>query len=78
MATKPKRKIKRSTEPCYFDVRKIEPDYKDPEALGKFISGKARILPRITTGICQQHQRRLARAIKRARHLALLPYTPQV
>lgn len=73
-----KKKIKRSTEPCYFDVRGTEPDYKDTEVLGKFMSGKARILPRFTTGICQKHQRRLATAIKRARHLALLPFVPGV
>ncbi len=73
-----KKKIRRSTEPCLFDVRRTEPDYKDTETLMKFISGKARILPRYTTGICQKHQRRLAIAIKRARHLALLPFVPQV
>lgn len=78
MAPKPKRKIRRSTEPCFFDVRKTEPDYKDAETLGKFVSGKARILPRIMTGVCQKHQRRLSQAVKRARHLALLPYTPRV
>jgi small subunit ribosomal protein S18 len=73
-----KKKIKRSTEPCYFDVRGTEPDYKDSEALTKFISGKARILPRYMTGVCQKHQRRLAKAIKQARHLAILPYVPQI
>lgn len=73
-----KRKIRRSTEPCHFDVRKSEPDYKDIETLSKFMSSKARILPRIMTGICQKHQRKLSRAIKRARHLALLPYVSQV
>jgi small subunit ribosomal protein S18 len=73
-----KRKIKRSTDPCHFDVTGTEPDYKDIETLNRYLSGKARILPRYQTGICQKHQRRLATAIKRARHLGMLPFTPRV
>ena len=50
-------------------------DYKQAEALRRFISEDGRIRPRRQTGSCAKHQRELARAIKRARHLALLPFT---
>lgn len=50
-------------------------DYKDPDFLMKFIDDQGRILPRRVTGTSQKFQRRLTQAIKRARHLAILPYT---
>jgi len=62
--------------PCYFcqyNIREI--DFKDTELLRNFISGLAKIRARKRTGVCSKHQRRLAKAIKRARHLGLLPYT---
>lgn len=49
-------------------------DYKDPEYLLKFVSDQGRITPRRITGTSLKYQRRMAQAIKRARHLALLPY----
>jgi small subunit ribosomal protein S18 len=52
--------------------------YKQPEVLRKFISHQGMILPRAKSGLTQKEQRRLARAIKRARHLALLPFTQTV
>jgi len=62
--------------PCYFCQRNIkEIDFKETELLRKFISGLAKIRPKKRTGVCSSHQRKLARAIKRARHLGLLPYT---
>jgi len=51
-------------------------DYKDPVKLRRFISERAKIDPRRRTGTCAKHQRVMAIAIKRARHLALLPYVP--
>jgi len=51
-------------------------DYKDPVKLTRFISDRGKIEPRRRTGTCAKHQRALAVAIKRARHLALLPYVP--
>lgn len=69
-----KKKIRRSNKPCVFDVKKIEPDYKDLESLQIGLSPKMRMIGRFTTGVCQKHQKRLAMAIKRARHLALLPF----
>jgi len=52
-----------------------EIDFKDTELLAKFISGLAKIRARKRTGVCASHQRKLAKAIKRARYLGLLPYT---
>ena len=50
-------------------------DYKDAEMLKKFMSSNAKIYPRRKSGLCALHQRRVAIAIKRARFLALVPYT---
>ena len=61
---------------CQFCVDKVEHiDYKDTAKLRKYMSDRAKILPRRMTGTCAMHQRQLTEAIKRARHLALLPYT---
>ena len=50
-------------------------DYKDPETLKRYINEKGKILPRRMTGNCAKHQREIAREIKRARAIALLPYS---
>ena len=61
---------------CAFCVYKVESiDYKDVAKLRRFISERAKILPRRVTGTCARHQRELTVAIKRARHLALLPFS---
>jgi small subunit ribosomal protein S18 len=63
---------------CTFCVDKVRSiDYKDPGKLRRYLSDRARIEPRRKTGTCAKHQRWLAEALKRARHLALLPYTPE-
>lgn len=60
---------------CSFCVDKIDKvDYKDVARLRKCMSERAKILPRRVTGTCAGHQRQLTVAIKRARHLALLPF----
>lgn len=60
---------------CSFCVDKVESiDYKDIAKLRRYLSERAKILPRRVTGTCAHHQRELTIAIKRARHLALLPY----
>ena len=60
---------------CAFCVDKVECiDYKDAAKLRRYISERAKILPRRTTGTCAMHQRQLTEAIKRARQVALLPY----
>ena len=50
-------------------------DYKDADQLKKFINDKGKILPRSATGACAKHQRDITLAVKRARHIAILPYT---
>jgi len=61
---------------CYFCQRNLkEIDFKNTELLKKFISGLAKIRAKKRTGVCSGHQRKLARAIKRARYLGLLSYT---
>jgi small subunit ribosomal protein S18 len=61
---------------CYFCQRNIqEIDFKDTELLKRFISGLAKIRAKKRTGTCARHQRKLAKAIKRARHLGILPTT---
>ena len=87
----PKRKVKETKpartfrKPRYTPSRKVCTfcatkgsiiDYKDVEKLRGFISDRAKISPRRRTGTCARHQRVLSVAIKRARHLALLPYVP--
>jgi small subunit ribosomal protein S18 len=63
---------------CYFTVNKITHiDYKDIETLKKFISERGKILPRRVTGTSAKYQRALTVAIKRARTIALLPYTTE-
>ncbi len=60
--------------PCCFCQRNIkEIDFKNTELLKKFISGLAKIRAKKRTGTCSSHQRKLAKAIKRARNLGLLP-----
>lgn len=60
---------------CQFCVENVtEIDYKETAKLRKFISERAKILPKRVTGTCAKHQRDLAVAIKRARTMALLPY----
>lgn len=61
---------------CFFCVEKTEfIDYKDAQKLRRFTSDRAKILPRRVTGTCAFHQRELTTAIKRARHIAILPYS---
>lgn len=61
---------------CGFCVDKVENiDYKDIARLRRYMSERGKILPRRVTGTCARHQRELTVAIKRARYLALLPYT---
>ena len=66
---KPRRKV------CSFCVDKIEYiDYKDVNRLRRFVNERGKIMPRRMSGVCAEHQRALASAIKSARQVALLPY----
>ncbi len=69
---KPKKKI------CSYCVDKIESvDYKQFEKLKRFVTERGKVLPRRISGNCARHQRQLTRAIKRARIMALLPFTSE-
>jgi small subunit ribosomal protein S18 len=61
----------------YFYANDMVPDYKDVDTLRRFMTDRAKIRPRRQTGLTSKHQRLLARQIKRARHLALLPFTDE-
>ena len=67
---KPRKKV------CAFCVDKVDSiDYKDVAKLRRYVSDRAKILPRRITGTCAKHQRQLTESIKRARHVALLPFS---
>ena len=69
---KPKRKV------CSFCVEKVDfIDYKNVARIRRFVSDRGKILPRRQTGTCAKHQRGLTDSIKRARIIALLPYTAE-
>ena len=66
---------RRRKKVCLFCADKIDHiDYKDTVRLKKFVTERAKILPRRISGACAKHQRQLTIAIKRARHVALMPY----
>lgn len=70
-AYKPRKKKK----VCSFCAEKLaDIDYKDIARLKKFMSERSKILPRRITGNCAKHQRALTTAVKRSRHIALIPY----
>ncbi len=69
---RPRRKV------CQFCVDKVRDiDYKDAQRLRRYLSDRGKIDPRRKTGTCAKHQRRLTVALKRARHMALLPFTAE-
>ena len=73
-AKKPMRKAPRR-KVCAFCVEKATAiDYKDTARLRKYVTERAKILPRRITGTCAHHQNELTKAIKRARFMALMPY----
>ena len=69
-----RRPMRRRRKVCIFCGKDNEINYKDTNKLKRFISERGKILPRRITGNCAKHQRALTVAIKRARHLALMPY----
>lgn len=69
---------RRRRKVCAFCVDGVkEVDYKQADMLGRYVNDYGRIRPRRQTGTCAKHQRSLARAVKRARHLALLPFVSE-
>jgi len=60
---------------CHFcETGSVYIDFKDERKLLRFLTEQGKIIPRHTSGTCAKHQRQLARAVKRARHLALIPF----
>lgn len=71
-----KRKRRPRKKICNFCANKVEQiDYKDIQTLKKHVTERGKILPRRISGTCAIHQRQLTQSIKKARHMALLPYT---
>ena len=70
--------MRRKKKVCAFCADKIgHIDYKDTARLRKYVTERAKILPRRITGTCAKHQRQLTIAIKRARHIAILPFSAE-
>ncbi|MGH7670466.1 MAG: 30S ribosomal protein S18 [Gemmatimonadaceae bacterium] len=68
--------MRRQHKTCPFCETRVRwVDYKDDRTLGRFITDHGKILPSRLSGTCARHQRQLATAVKRARYLALIPYT---
>ncbi|TSC86888.1 MAG: ribosomal protein S18P [Microgenomates group bacterium Gr01-1014_7] len=63
---------------CLFCKHKITPTYTDIATLRRFLTDRAKIVAKQRSGVCSKHQRAVAKNIKYARHLALLPFTPKV
>ncbi len=72
------KKVRARKKVCNFCKNKVEViDYKDIETLSKYIAPNGKILPRHVTGACAKHQREVARAIKNARIMGLLPFVAE-
>jgi small subunit ribosomal protein S18 len=70
--------MRRRKKVCYFTANKIEHiDFKDVDLLKRFISDRGKILSRRVTGTSAKYQRQLVKAIKNARHMALLPFVKE-
>jgi small subunit ribosomal protein S18 len=69
-----RRRVKKS---CWFEQNGIEPDYKDIKIISRYITERGKIVPRRLSGLTAKNQRRLAKAVKRARHLALIPFVSE-
>lgn len=75
LVNEPIHKNQKANKYCRFRKYGIKYiDYKDPEFLTRFLNEQGKIIPRRTTGTSLKYQRRLTTSVKRARHLALLPY----
>lgn len=74
MRENPRRRMRKF---CFFTQNNVEPDYKDVDTLRRFITERGKIVPRRLTGTTAKNQRLLAVAVKRARHLALIPFVAE-
>ena len=74
---KQEQKIQKRRTCRFCDNKEIYIDYKDEKRLSRFISEQGKIIPKRITGTCAGHQRQLVQAVKRARHLALIPFVSE-
>ncbi len=68
---------KRAKKVCWFELNGIEPDYKDIKIISRYITERGKIVPRRLSGVTAKNQRRLAKAIKRARHLGMVAFVSE-
>ncbi|MBI4035934.1 30S ribosomal protein S18 [Candidatus Daviesbacteria bacterium] len=68
----------RSRKACVFCQGETSPSYTDVVVLRRFLSDRAKIMPKLKSNLCSRHQRAVTKHIKYARHLALLPFVPKV
>jgi len=74
-----KKQYFRRKKVCRFCVEKVDDlNYKEVKMLNAFITERGKIVPRRLSGVCAPHQKRLAEAIKQARHIALVPFTTSI
>ncbi len=71
-------KTTRQKRVCPFCQNKNLPSYTDISTLRRYLTERARIVPKLRSGLCSKHQRVVTKQIKYARHLSLLPFTPKV
>jgi small subunit ribosomal protein S18 len=74
------RRMQKSNAPkeCFFHVEKKEPSFIDTAVLNRFLTERGKIIPRSRSGLCGKHQKRLGQEVKRARYMALLPFSVNV
>jgi small subunit ribosomal protein S18 len=68
---------KRAKKVCWFDTNGMIPDYKDIKIISRYVTERGKIVPRRLSGVTSKNQRLLAQAVKRARHLAMLPFVTE-
>jgi small subunit ribosomal protein S18 len=68
---------RRTKKVCWFEQNGVEPDYKDIKIIGRYVTERGKIVPRRLSGVTAKNQRKLAVAIKRARHLGMLPFVAE-
>jgi small subunit ribosomal protein S18 len=69
-----RRVLKNVPKECYFCAEKKSPSFEDASVLGRFTTERGKIIPRSRSGLCGKHQKELAKNVKYARHLALMPF----
>jgi small subunit ribosomal protein S18 len=68
---------KRAKKVCWFETNNMVPDYKDIRIISRYVTERGKIVPRRLSGVSARNQRLLAQAVKRARHLGMLPFVSE-